>query len=207
MGAIHQRTGKKVRLSHSHQLFAQERKTVDEAFAGDILGIVGLGDYEIGDTLTTDPAIRFDEIPRFPAEKLAYLHNPNTSNYKRFRAGLDQLLQEKVVQRFTLNDAPHAAPLLGAVGTLQFDVVQARLEGEYGAESRIELTPYTVVRWYAAGSEIPDWKVVHLPYGTARGNDADGAPVLLFHDKWPLQTFQDKFTKVILSEYPTTVRP
>ncbi|MDQ3815939.1 MAG: peptide chain release factor 3, partial [Armatimonadota bacterium] len=146
----HSRTGKKVRLSNAQKLFGRERDTVDEAYAGDVIGIVGKEDFGIGDTLTQDPAILYEEIPRFPPETFAFLHNSNTAKYKRFRDGLQQLLQEGVVQSFEMENSLHKVPLLAAVGPLQFEVVQYRLESEYGAEARFEATPYITARWCRA---------------------------------------------------------
>jgi peptide chain release factor 3 len=104
MTVTHGRTGKKVRLSSAHKLFAQERETVDEAYAGDVIGLVGHSEFGIGDTLTDDPTIAYREIPRFPPECFAFLHNPNPSKFKQFRQGLEQLLQEGVMQVFDLQD-------------------------------------------------------------------------------------------------------
>ena len=132
-------TGREVRLSSSHKLFGQERETVDEAYAGDIVGLVGHSKLGIGDTLTEDPAIVYHEIPRFPPECFAYLHNPNPGKFKQFRKGTEQLLQEGVIQIFHLRNAGQRVPLLAAVGPLQFEVVQYRLESEYGAPSRLEI--------------------------------------------------------------------
>ena len=147
MMVLHAQTGKTVRLSSSHKLFGQDRETVDEAWPGDVIGLVGHDAFGIGDTLTEDRSILFDEIPRFPPEVFAYISNPNPSDSKKFRAGLDQLLQEGVVQSFTARSAPPGATLLAAVGPLQFEVVQWRLKSEYGAESRLVQTPWTVLRW------------------------------------------------------------
>ena len=93
MVVTHAQSGEKVRLSSSHKLFGQERETIDEAFAGDIVGLVGHSSFGIGDTLTEDGSVSYDEIPRFPPECFAHLHNPNPSKFKQFRKGVDQLLQ------------------------------------------------------------------------------------------------------------------
>src|SRR5262249_54878232 len=93
MIVTHQRSGKSVRLSSSHKLFGQEGETVDEAWPGDVVGLVGHGEFGIGDTLTEDKSIVYDEIPRFPPEVYTYISNPNPADAKKFRAGLDQLLQ------------------------------------------------------------------------------------------------------------------
>ena len=136
MSVVHTRTGKRVRLSSSHKLLGRDRETVDEAFAGDVVGLVGHSDFRIGDTLSEDPALAYDEIPRFAPETFAWIHSASTAQFKRFREGLDQLLQEGVVQSFLLQNATQRVPLLGAVGPLQFEVVQYRLETEYGEIGR-----------------------------------------------------------------------
>src|SRR5436190_3296517 len=156
MTVTHTRTGRKLRLSSSHKLFGRERETVDEAYPGDVVGLVGHGDFRIGDTLAENPQIAFDEIPRFPPEVFGWLHSPTTAQFKRFREGLDQLLQEGVVQAFHLQNATQRVPLLGAVGPLQFDVVQYRLQTEYGAESRLELGSWKVIRWAVNPASIND---------------------------------------------------
>ena len=147
MDVINTRTGKKVRLANSQRLFARERETVDEAYAGDVVGLVGNYDFLIGDTLAEDPGVVFDEIPRFAPECFAFLHNTSTAKFKRFRDGLDQLLKEGVAQNFELTDTGVRIPLLGAVGPLQFEVLQYRLESEYGADCRLETAPWSIVRW------------------------------------------------------------
>ena len=91
MTVHHSRSEKKVRLSSSHKLFGNERETVDEAYPGNVIGLVGHDSFGIGDTLTTDPKILYKEIPRFTPEAFSYLHNPNTGKFKQFRQGLDQL--------------------------------------------------------------------------------------------------------------------
>ncbi len=151
MAVTHVRTGKKVRLSSPQKLFAQERETVDEAFPGDIVGLVGHDAFGIGDTLSDQDSFVYDEIPRFAPECFAYLRNPQTAKFKQFRQGLDQLLQEGVIQVFHLRDAVTKVPLLAAVGPLQFEVVQYRLQSEYGAESRLETAPWDRVRWLPTG--------------------------------------------------------
>ncbi|HAB19498.1 MAG TPA: peptide chain release factor 3, partial [Verrucomicrobiales bacterium] len=145
MVVTHVQSGKKVRLSSSHKLFGNERETVDEAYPGDIIGLVGHDGFAIGDTLSTDPAICFDEIPRFTPEVFEYFHNPNTAKFKQFRQGLDQLLREGVAQAFQLRDTASRVPLLGAVGPLQFEVLHYRLETEYGAATRREPAPFQAV--------------------------------------------------------------
>ena len=134
MLVINTRTGKRIRLSNSQRLFAKERETVDTAYAGDVIGIVGNHDFLMGDTLAERPDIHFDEIPRFAPECFAFLHNTSSAKFKRFREGLDQLLKEGLAQPFEIPGSHQYVPLLGAVGPLQFEVLKYRLESEYGAE-------------------------------------------------------------------------
>jgi peptide chain release factor 3 len=202
MIAIHSRTGKKVRLSSSHKLFANERETVDEAFPGDIIGLVGHAEFGIGDTLTTDPAIEYREIPRFPPESFAWLRNPSTAKYKQFRKGLDQLLQEGVIQLLRLRNATTNVPLLAAVGPLQFEVVQYRLQSEYGAESRLEAAPWTAIRWLPKTFQAEDLDRVGLPTGVKIAFDPDNNPVVLFANDWSVGYFSELNPKIPLDRLP-----
>jgi peptide chain release factor 3 len=186
----HSRTGKKVRLSNAQKLFGRDRETIDEAYAGDVIGIVGKDDFGIGDTLTDDPAITYAEIPRFSPEIFSYLYNTNTAKYKRFRDGMAQLLQEGVMQLFEVENSAAKVPLLAAVGPLQFEVVQYRMESEYGAECRFEPTPYVAARWFRTkdGSNAAP----RFMMNTMQARDADGYPVILFQSEWALQTFIER---------------
>ena len=202
MVVSHPRTAKKVRLSSSHKLFGNERETVDEALPGDIIGLVGHDSFGIGDTLTTDPSINYREIPRFTPEAFAYLHNPNTGKYKQFRQGLDQLLQEGVIQVLHLRNVASKVALLAAVGPLQFEVVQFRLESEYGAESRLESAPWTVVRWLPREFKDPELDALSLPTGSRIAYDMGRNPVILFANDWSADYFVQTNPKAILSALP-----
>jgi peptide chain release factor 3 len=202
MTVYHTRTGRKLRLSSSHKLFARTRETVDEAFAGDVVGLVGHDDFRIGDTLAEEPSLAFDEIPRFTPECFAWLHSASPAQFKRFREGLDQLLQEGVVQSFLLVDASQRVPLLGAVGPLQFEVVQYRLQSEYGAESRLETAPWSVIRWLAHAPQDPGAVEPLLPTGARLARDASGHLVVLFPDSWTCDYFSSRQPEVALSRHP-----
>jgi peptide chain release factor 3 len=189
MSVHHSRSEKKVRLSSSHKLFGKERETVNEAWPGDVIGLVGHDEFGIGDTLTEDPSILYKEIPRFPPEAFAYLHNPNTARYKQFRQGLEQLLQEGVIQALSVRHAAAKVPLLGAVGPLQFEVVQFRLQSEYGAESRLEAAPWTAVRWLPAGLTEAELDALSLPTGAKLAYDMGQNAVILFPNEWSANYF------------------
>ncbi|MBL9214555.1 MAG: peptide chain release factor 3 [Opitutaceae bacterium] len=202
MVVTHQRTGKQVRLSSSHKLFGQERETVDVAWPGDVIGLVGHGDFGIGDTLTTDRTICFNEIPRFPSEVFTYISNPSAGDAKKYRAGLEQLLQEGVVQSFTARNAPPGATLLAAVGPLQFEVVQWRLQSEYGAESRLAPTPWTLLRWLEPHPALEDPSRLVVASGVSFGSDKFGHPVVLFPNDWTMRYFTEKNPELKLLELP-----
>ncbi len=205
MDVINGRSGEKVRLANSQRLFARERETVDDAFAGDVVGLVGNYDLLIGDTLSSRPGVTFDEIPRFAPECFSFLHNKSTAKYKRFRDGLQQLLKEGVASEFQLLEtSAQQVPLLGAVGPLQFEVLQYRLEGEYAAETRIEPATWSLARWLKPRSGdpfAPDDRP-NLSLGAALARDSNGWLVALLPSEWALKTFADKNEEWILSEHP-----
>ncbi|MGA2853621.1 MAG: peptide chain release factor 3 [Verrucomicrobiota bacterium] len=202
MTVHHSRSSKKVRLSSSHKLFGNERETVDEAYPGDVIGLVGHDSFGIGDTLTTDPKILYKEIPRFTPEAFSYLHNPNTAKFKQFRQGLEQLMQEGVIQALYLRNSSVKTPLLAAVGPLQFEVVQFRLENEYGAASRLEAAPWTVVRWLPADLTEDALDALSLPTGSRIAYDVGKNPVVLFPNDWSADYFTKTNGRVPLSALP-----
>lgn len=206
MSVYHPQSGKRIRLSFSHRLFGRERETQDEAWAGDVIGIAGHSELGIGDTVTEDQTVLFDEIPRFPPECFAYIHNDDTQNYKRFRSGLDLLLQEKVVQRFRRPDASESILLLGAIGPLQFDVVKHRLEIEYRAPARLEHTPWKITRWLDSTAAASALDGVYLS-GACFVLDDQERPALLFSDEWDLRYFEDKHKEIPLLEFPPDAAP
>ena len=202
MNVVHQRTGKTVRLSSSHRLFGQERETVDEAWPGDVIGIVGHDAFGIGDTLTEDRTIAYDEIPRFPSEVFTYISNPNSGDSTKYRAGLEQLLQEGVVQSFQPRNAPPGSTLLAAVGVLQFEVVQYRLKSEYNAESRLEPTPWTLLRWLEPHPSLKETSSLVVASGVSFGVDKFDQPIVLFPNDWTMRYFMDKNPDLKLHELP-----
>jgi len=201
MTVIHAQSGKRIRLSNAQKLFGRERETVDDGRAGDVVGIVGHDVLRIGDTLTEDRTIVFDEIPRFTPEVFAYLRNPQPGNSKKFRLGLEQLLQEGVVQVFHVGTGQVKTPLLAAVGPLQFEVVQHRMLSEYGAESRVEPARWTTVRWFRKPGAPADW-MPELPADATFAADRDDRWVILFADDWALRHFTQRNADVELSPLP-----
>lgn len=205
MNVHNMRSGEKMRLGNSQKLFARDRETVDDAYAGDVVGIVGNYDLLIGDTLSSRTGIGFDEIPRFAPECFCYLHNKSTAKYKRFRDGLVQLLKEGVASEFQLLDSGSSqVPLLGAVGPLQFEVLQHRLDGEYGAETRMESAPWGIARWLRpkSGDPLAPLARPSLSLGAALARDSSGWLVALLPSEWALKTFSDKNEDWVISDQP-----
>ncbi len=199
MHVSHPRSGKMIRLAAATRLFGRDRETIDEAYPGDVVGIVGKETFAIGDTLTNDPEIIYDEIPRFAPECFATIENPKPSAFKRFHKGLQQLLQEGVIQRYDLSGAGRIVTLLGAVGPLQFEIVKYRLENEYGAVSRIESAPWTLARWLVPGT---DPETLRIPHDVRSATDDQGHYVFLFRNDWSLRFFHENNPKIQLLDSP-----
>lgn len=197
----HARLGKEMRLSSCHNVFGRNREIAGEAYPGDIVGFVTRADFRVGDTISTDTNLIFEEIPRFAPECFAFLHNSLSSGYKSFRKGVEHLLAEDIVQVFHLHEHKSNLPLLGAVGPLQFEVMQYRLKDEYGAESRLEAMPWKVLRWLETPLNDMDLNRF-LPHGAASGTDEQGRTVILFPSEWSLKYFSEKNPSVKLSDSP-----
>jgi len=191
-------SGKPVRLSYPQKLFGQDRETIEQAYPGDIVGLVSHKAFRIGDTLSTNPEIRYDEIPRFPPEAFAFIRNVGAERYKQLRAGLDQLLDEGVIQSFNIPDEYMGSTLLGAVGQLQFDVVMYRLKNEYGAEPRLEPAPFNQIRWFAPGVTKDQFANEYLGSGVKLANDLRGQLVILFPNEWGANYFSEKHPRIEL---------
>jgi peptide chain release factor 3 len=152
MTATHGRTGKPFALRHASNVLGQERETLDEAYPGDVIGLVNATELGIGDTLFVDPPVEFPPIPTFAPEHFMTCRNRDTGRYKQFRKGLAQLDEEGVVQVLRDDDLGDTAPILAAVGRMQFEVFTHRLEHEFGAPVELSPTSYSVARRTDAAS-------------------------------------------------------
>ncbi|NET30964.1 MAG: peptide chain release factor 3 [Cyanothece sp. SIO1E1] len=193
----HARSGKNVRLSHPQKLFAQGRESLVEAYPGDVIGLNNPGVFAIGDTIYSGKKLEYEGIPCFSPELFAYLRNPNPSKFKQFRKGVTELREEGAVQIMYSTDEAKRDPILAAVGQLQFEVVQFRLQNEYNVETRLEPLPYNVARWVAGGWEALE-KVGRL-FNTATVKDSWGRPVLLFRNEWNCQQVEGEHPELKLS--------
>lgn len=146
MVLTHGPTGKPFGTKYAHQTFGQERETIDEAFPGDVVGLVNATEVRVGDSLWIDEPVEFPAIPSFAPEHFSVARVRDTGRFKQFRRGIAQLDQEGVVQVLRDPDLGDQAPVLAAVGPMQFDVAVHRLENEFGAPVELSPTSYRVAR-------------------------------------------------------------
>jgi peptide chain release factor 3 len=188
MTVQHARTGKTVRLSRPQKLFAQGRESLDEAFPGDIIGLNNPGVFAIGDTIYNGKKIEYEGIPCFSPEIFAYLKNPNPSKFKQFQKGIKELREEGAVQVMYSTDEFKRDPILAAVGQLQIEVVQFRMQNEYNVETTTEPLAYSVARWVHGG-----WDALAKAgriFNAIAVKDNWGRPVLLFKNEWNLRQIE-----------------
>ena len=200
MEVTHVQGGKKIRLSQPQQMMAQERKHVEEAYAGDIIGIFDPGIFSIGDTLCkSKKPIRFAGIPTFAPEHFARVRQVDTMKRKQFMKGITQIALEGAIQIFQEFNTGMEEIIVGVVGVLQFDVLKYRLENEYNVEIRLEPLPYEHIRWIE-NEEIEMDKLV----GTSdmkKIKDLKGRPLLLFVNEWSIRMTVDRNEGLKLTEF------
>ena len=184
MEVIVERTGNRFRLPRALKIFGRDRQTMEEAFPGDIIGVVCPGELRLGDTIYQGQPIRYPGVPQFSPEVFANVTSPDTSRRKQFDRGLQQLVEEGAIQLFHTKGRQKDA-ILAAVGELQFDVVQFRLEVEYNAPSRVQWLPYKHARWYRAGESE---EVIKPPHGAKLVTDSFGSDAVLLQTDWDLRT-------------------
>lgn len=200
MTVTHARTGSQIRLKRSYRLFGQERETVEEAYAGDVIGLVHPGTFSVGDTLYAGRAVKFEEVPRFQPEHFARCALPDTSKRKQFDKGLAQLEEEGVVQIFFETHTMRKEPMLAAVGELQFDVLAARMAAEYNVEISLERTAYSLIRWVSGDTKALD-AAMWPTRGTTRVEDRTGRPAVLFESDWHLRFSQERNPKLVFERF------
>jgi peptide chain release factor 3 len=199
MEVNHVQKGKVIKLAQPQQFMAQERTIVEEAYAGDIIGVFDPGIFNIGDTLSeANGDIRFEGIPVFPAEHFARVMSTDTMKRKQFIKGINQLSEEGAIQVFKQIDIGVEALIIGTVGALQFEVLEYRLKNEYGVDLRIQHLPFKHARWIE-GTEIDPRKLT-LTSSTMIAEDEDGRYVLLFENEWSIRWAEEKNSSLKLSD-------
>ncbi|MDP2345082.1 MAG: peptide chain release factor 3 [Deltaproteobacteria bacterium] len=181
---------KKLTIDRPMIFMAQERTAVEEAFAGDIIGVWDPGNLRIGDALTDGAPVAFEGIPSFSPEHFVRVKLRDPLKRKQLKKGLEQLADEGAVQLFRERDELFVDPVLGAVGWLQFEVVQHRLKNEYGVEAQLDKLPYTQARW-VFGDNV-DMKEITRTGTVQCLLDVEERPLLLFETDWMRRRFEEK---------------
>jgi peptide chain release factor 3 len=199
MEVTHSRLSKKVKLSKPLNFFAQERVIIDEAWPGDIVGLLDTtGELRIGDTLCTTAGgaevIEYAGVPRFSPEHFASVSIKDPMKRKQLQKGLEQLSEEGVVQVYRQRGLGDKDPILGAVGALQFEVLQHRLQMEYAVDTRIDKLGFIHARWVIGEGLDPDF--FERREDSRCLLDRDELPVVLFKSDWALRWAEDNYKKL-----------
>ena len=201
MEVNHVQGGKKIRLTQPQQLMAQDRKIVEEAYAGDIIGVFDPGIFSIGDTLcTSSEKFEFEGIPTFAPEHFARVRQVDTMKRKQFIKGVNQIAQEGAIQIFQEFNTGMEEIIVGVVGVLQFEVLTYRLQSEYNVEVILEKLPYEHIRWVENPQEVDVARLM----GTSdmkRIKDLKGNPLLLFINSWSVGMVLERNPDLKLSEF------
>jgi peptide chain release factor 3 len=194
MVVTHGRTGRPFATKYAHQVFGAERETVDEAYPGDVVGLVNAGDVTVGDTLWLDEPVTFPAIPSFAPEHFRVARVRDTARFKQFRRGIAQLDEEGVVQVLRDPDDGDRAPVLAAVGPMQFDVAVWRLEHEFGAPVELTATPYTLAR----RTDEPTVDRLRGMRGVRTLARADGTLLALFESRYWVERLCQEHPELVL---------
>ena len=201
MEVYHVQGGKTIKLAQPQQMMADERKMVEEAYAGDIIGIFDPGIYSIGDTLTTSKQkFAFEGIPTFAPEHFARVRLVDSMKRKQFVKGVTQIAQEGAIQIFQEYKGGMEEIIVGVVGVLQFDVLKFRLENEYNVEIRLENLPYEHIRWIENKDEV-DVDRISGTSDMKKVIDMKGNPLLVFVNEWSIGMTLDRNEGLVLTEF------
>ena len=196
---FHVQSGKNIRLAQPQQMMAQERQIIDEAYAGDIIGIFDPGIFSIGDTVCAKSKhVCFRGIPTFAPEIFASVERIDTMKRKQFEKGIMQIAQEGAIQIF---HAPHSGleeVIVGVVGELQFEVLEYRLKSEYGVDVRRRGLPYSIVRWIDGDA---DPARLNLASDSVWVQDFRDNNLLLFGGQWAVRWAEEKNPGLQLREF------
>ena len=201
MEVRHVQGNKVMRLSQPQQIMADERKILNEAYAGDIIGVFDPGIFSIGDTLCMPKEkFQYEGIPTFAPEHFARVRQVDTMKRKQFVKGVEQIAQEGAIQIFQEFNTGLEEIIVGVVGVLQFDVLKYRLENEYNVEIRLENLPYEHIRWIENKDEI-DLAKLSGTSDMKKVKDMKGNPLLLFVNSWSIGMTLDRNKGLVLTEF------
>lgn len=203
MSVYHMQGGKTIKLSQPQQMMAQERTMVEEAYAGDIIGLFDPGILGIGDTLCLEKKkFQFEDFPLFPPELFARVYPKDSMKRKQFLKGIMQLTQEGAVQVFRQPDSAIEAFIVGVVGNLQFEVLEYRLKHEYSVDLVMERQPFTVAKWLSG--EKTAKKELKGMDSCLFVLDRAERPVALFNNEWGFNWAEKQNPDTIFSNVPLT---
>ena len=179
MQVINERTGKKIRLSRPHTLMVSERNTLELAYPGDVIGVVNPGHFSIGDTISIKGNFAYRGLPQFQPEVFTRISPIDLGKRKAIDKGINQLAAEGAVQVLRDINNKFSAPMMAAVGRLQFEVMQHRLKEEYNVETKLEPMPYQASAWI-----IGDIKTFKMPFSAKLVQDYKERPMVVFTSPW-----------------------
>ena len=198
----HVQGNKVMRLSQPQQLMANDRKILEEAYGGDIIGVFDPGIFSIGDTICMPKDnFRYEGIPTFAPEHFARVKQLDTMKRKQFVKGITQIAQEGAIQIFQEFNTGMEEIIVGVVGVLQFDVLKYRLENEYNVEIRLENLPYEYIRWIT--NKDIDLNTISGTSDMKKIKDLKGNPLLLFAHEWSIGMTLDRNKGLELAEFGT----
>ena len=201
MEVNHVQGGKKIRLTQPQQLMAESRKIIEEAYAGDIIGVFDPGIFSIGDTLCAPGGkFQFEGIPTFAPEHFARVRQMDTMKRKQFIKGISQIAQEGAIQIFQEFNTGMEEIIVGVVGVLQFEVLTYRLENEYNVEVKLEQLPFEYIRWIENPGEV-DVARIQGTSDMKRICDLKGNPLLLFINSWSVGMVEERNPGLRLAEF------
>ena len=199
MEVTHVQENRKIKLSQPQQMMAQSREIIEEAYAGDIIGVFDPGIFSIGDTVCAGKKVKFEGIPTFAPEFFCRVQQKDTMKRKQFVKGVTQIAQEGAIQIFQEVASGMEEVIVGVVGTLQFDVFKYRMENEYNVELRMENLPYSLIRWI--DTPDVDLKKLNLTSDTKKVQDIRGRYLLLFSNEWSIRWALEHNDGLELSEF------
>ena len=199
------RTGKETRVSRAMKLFASDREVVDEAYAGDVVGLANPGTFAIGDTLYTGKSIAYDRIPSFAPEHFASVRNVDTGSYKSFGKGVAQLAEEGAIQVFYAAGQVRSEPIFAAVGELQFEVAKYRMLSEYGVKTEFYRLPFSLARRVRAEPDVLARATWPSNAKLVEGPSAE--PVALFESEWSVRLAEEWNPGIVFEPFEAAQRP
>ena len=201
---VHVRTGRQLKFSSPTSFMAEKKAIIEQAFPGDIVGVQDTGNFKIGDAITEGEKLQFHGMPSFSPEMFRYVENDDPMKFKQLAKGIDQLMDEGVAQLFV--SMANGRKIIGTVGALQFEVIQYRLQHEYGARCRYENLPMHKACWIESDNQAK-LKDFRLRKYQQLAKDKEGREVYMAESPYALQMARDNFPEITFhftSEFQST---